>query len=106
MQVQFERTGGVAGIRTGATINVESLSPEDAQHLYELIDVASFFELPAEIIGPSQGADSFLYTLTVEMEGRRHTVRTSEASVPSVLRPLIAWLTNGARRARRVGGTP
>ncbi len=106
MQVQWERTGGFAGMRMAATIDSESLSEEEARQLRDLIERAGFFELPEEIGGPAEGADRFLYTFTVEMEGRRHTVRTSEAAAPPGLRSLIRWLTNAARKGRRSGGAP
>ena len=69
--------------------------------LRELVEAAGFFELPEELAGPGGGADRFLYTLTVEMDGRRHTVRTAEAAAPAALRSLIRWLTNTARARRR-----
>ncbi|MFQ5916035.1 MAG: protealysin inhibitor emfourin [Nitrospinota bacterium] len=106
LRVQWERTGGFAGMRMAATIDSEALSQEEARRLRELVEAAGFFELPEEIAGPAEGADRFLYTLTVEMEGRRHTVRTSEAAAPPGLRSLIRWLTNAARKGRRSGGAP
>jgi len=104
LQVHFERTGGFAGMRLAATIDAASLSPEEARQLRELVDAAGFFELPAEIGGATRGADRFLYTLTVEVEGQQHTVRTSDAAAPAALRSLIDWLTNSVRQARRSSG--
>ncbi len=106
MRIHFERTGGFAGMGMAATIDTGSLSQEEAAQLRDLVEAAGFFDLPAEVTGPERGADRFLYRLTVEMEGRRHTVRTSDAAVPAALRPLIDWLTKAARKARRSGGTP
>ncbi len=106
MRIQWERTGGFAGMHMAATIDSESLSREDARQLRELIEAAGFFELPEEMAGPAGlgGADRFLYTLTVEMEGRRHTIHTSEAAAPPEVRSLILWLTRAARQAKRSGG--
>lgn len=106
MQVQWERTGGFAGMRMTATVDSESLSEEEARELRALVGQARFFELPEEIGGPAEGADRFIYILTVEMEGRRHSVRTSEATAPPELRSLIRWLTNAARKGRRSGRAP
>ena len=107
MRVEWERTGGFAGIRMAATIDSESLSREDASQLRELVEAAGFFDLPEKIGGPDAGgADRFLYTIVVETEGLRHTVHTSEAAAPPALRSLIQWLTNVARKARRGGGSP
>jgi hypothetical protein len=108
LRIQWERTGGFAGMRIAATMDSESLSLEHARQLRELIEAAGFFELPEEMAGPVGlgGADRFLYTLTVEMEGRRHTVHTSEAAAPPEVRSLILWLTRAARKAKRSGGAP
>jgi len=105
LRVDWERTGGFAGMRMAATMDSESLSEGEADRLRELVEAAGFFELPEEMVGPG-GADRFLYTLTVEMEGRRHTVHTSEAAAPPGLRSLIRWLTIAARKGRQKGGQP
>ena len=101
LKIQWERTGGFAGMRMEGSIDSESLSDEEARRLHELVEAAGFFALPEEFAGPAGGADRFLYTLTVEMDGRRHTVRTGEAAAPAALISLIGWLTNAARARRR-----
>ena len=100
MRIHFERTGGFAGMRMTAVVNTESLSPEEACDLREMLDTAGFFDLPAAITSPTPGADRFHYKLTVEAEGRRHTVDVGEAAVPETLRPLIQQLTAFARSSR------
>ena len=107
LHVEWERTGGFAGIRMAATVDTESLSREDADQLRALVEAAGFFDLLETIGGPEAGgADRFLYTVVVETEGVRHTVHTSEAAAPPALRSLIRWLTNVARRGRQGGGAP
>ena len=100
MRIQLERTGGVAGVRMAATIDSESLPEEEARQLGEVVDGAGFFDLPTEIAGSAPGADRFLYTLTVETEGRRHTVHAGETAASPELRSLSQWLTNSIRTAR------
>jgi hypothetical protein len=107
LRVKLERTGGIAGMRMAATIDSESLSHEEASRLRELVEAAGFFNLPEKIGDPdAPGADQFLYTVAVEMEGLRHTVHTGDAAAPPALRLLIRWLTNVARKGRRSGGSP
>ena len=101
MKVQWERTGGFSGMRMAGSIDSRSLSDADARRLHELVEAAGFFELPEELSGPAGGADRFLYTLTVEIDGRRHTVSTGEAAAPAALKSLIGWLTKAARAKRR-----
>ncbi|MDC4202818.1 MAG: hypothetical protein MPW14_13580 [Candidatus Manganitrophus sp.] len=96
-EIRFERSGGVAGIRTISTIHSESLPEEERNHLRSLIDRSGFFGLPEEIIGPPR-PDQFLYTITVAVDGREHTVRTTETAAPEQLRLLIEWLNEAAKR--------
>lgn len=97
-QVRFERSGGVAGMRTTSTIDSESLPEAEKKRLRSLIDRAGFFGLPEEIIGPPR-PDQFLYTITVAIDGQQHTVRTSDTAAPEQLKPLIEWLNEAARRS-------
>ncbi|MGH7548131.1 MAG: protealysin inhibitor emfourin [Gemmatimonadales bacterium] len=104
MNISFERSGGVAGMRVTAAINSDTLPDAEASELKQLVDRAGFFDLPASS-GPSGGADQFVYRVTIETEGRRHTVETTDAAAPPALQPLLAWLHQAARRSRR-GGAP
>ena len=104
MQIQFERSGGVTGIGLTVTIDTASLSAEEARELGGLVEAAGFFTLLLENASPAPGNDRFLYIVTVEMEGRRHTVRTGDGAVPTSLKPLIDWLHLAARKAQRRKG--
>jgi hypothetical protein len=97
-RVRFERSGGVAGSRRISIIDSESLPEEERKRLRSLIDRAGFFGLPEEIIGPPR-PDQFLYTITVEIDGKIHTVRTTDTAAPEPLKPLIEWLNETARKA-------
>jgi hypothetical protein len=97
MQIHFERTGGFAGLRLTTTLNSATLSPEDAHKLQELIDQAEFFALPPVLTAKTPGADRFQYKLTVETQGRQHTVEVDEGAAPATLRPLLNWLTTAAK---------
>lgn len=107
LRVQWERTGGFAGMRMATTMDTRSLPDEKADELRALVEAAGFFELPETIDGPDTGgADRFRYTISVETDGQRHTVHTGEAAAPPALRSLIQWLTNDARKGRQRGGLP
>ena len=101
MRIQFDRTGGFAGLRMAATLETESLPPDEAQSLLDLVKAARFFDLPAVIEPPPAGADQFKYKLTIEAEGRRHTVEMGDASAPETLQPLLRRLTVLARSPRQ-----
>ena len=106
MKIQFERTGGIAGMVMTAVIDSEALSREEAREVRELVVDAGFFDLPAEIAGETEGKDLFLFRLTIDYEGRRHSVTTSQEAAPPSLLPLLQWLTKAARRAQRGKRTP
>jgi hypothetical protein len=97
MQIDFERTGGFAGMRLAATIDTATLPPDQADTLSGLIGDAHFFDLPAKIPAPANVADQFNYRVTIEAAGKRHTVAVSEASASPELQALLQQLTLLAR---------
>ncbi len=100
MRIEFERSGGFAGLRISTTVESDSLAEEQADELCQLVEDAGFFELPAEITGPAAQPDQFVYQLTVETEEQRHTVRVENTTPPPRLQPLLDWLSRAARRGR------
>lgn len=89
MNISYRRTGGFAGMVMSFDIATDKLPSEEAQELHDLVEVAGFFELPAEIESPVPGADQFEYLLTVESNEQQHTVKVGDAAVPENLWPLI-----------------
>lgn len=94
MRITYERTGGFAGITRKKTVDTATLPPNEANELPRLVEVADLFNLPAQIPAPNSQSDRFQYRLTVEDNGKQHTVIVSEAALPGTLRPLIEWLNN------------
>lgn len=99
MQIQFERSGGFAGLRLAHSVSSEALPAEDGKKLKELVEGARFFELPATIRATEPGADRFQYKISVEAEQGKHTVQVDEAAVPAQLQPLLSWLKTAARKS-------
>jgi hypothetical protein len=97
-QIQFERSGGLAGIRLTHSVSSEALPAEEENKLAELIEAARFFELPAVMRAAEPSADRFQYKISVETEQGKHTVQVDEAAVPAQLQPLLGWLKTAARR--------
>ena len=61
-----------------------------------MVQEAGFFELPAVIAASSRGADRFQYNLTVEDNGKRHSVEIHETdTLPAPLK--LLHLTEIAR---------
>ena len=101
MRVEFKRSGGFTGMHINTTIDTETLSSEQAKELESLIVAASFFELPAKTNIPPKNADRFIYRISIESEGKKHTVETDDEIAPDSLRPLLRRLTVLARSGSR-----
>ncbi|OUL23652.1 hypothetical protein BV372_29710 [Nostoc sp. T09] len=99
MRISFERTGGFAGISKKTTVDTATLPPNEANELPRLVEAAGLFNLPEKITSPNPQVDRFQYKLTVEDQGKQHTVTVSEAALPGTLRPLIEWLNQVARHS-------
>lgn len=98
MRIYFERSGGFMGMRVETTIDTSTLPDEEAQVLHEMLDAASFFQLPEDLTTASGGADQFQYKLIVESEDQEpHTVRLGDVSAPPEIQPLLRKLTMMAR---------
>jgi hypothetical protein len=98
MQIQFERSGGFAGISQKYSASDDNLGDEDRRKLADLIASAHFFDQPAEIRRTTPGADQFQYRIAVDANGRSHEVVADEGAVPAELKPLIGWLQAAARK--------
>lgn len=100
MRIEFVRTGGFAGLRLAATIDSDSLPPEEVQQLQEALDSARFFTLPPQLYGEDEGMDRFQYEITVSDGERQHTVQAGDASLPESVQPLVHKLERLARTRR------
>jgi hypothetical protein len=92
IRVTFETTGGFGGLTTTKTIDSDKLPPEQANRLRQQVDASNFFNLPATIAYSGPARDFFQYRLTVESEGKKHTIVVDEPAAPSELKPLLLWL--------------
>ncbi len=101
MRIQFERTGGFAGIRLACTIDTDLLSAEEAQQVNRLVQAAKLFDQPEQSTDARQTADQFQYKLVIESQGQEKVIRTTETAAPEELEPLLEWLTERARRTAR-----
>jgi len=90
--IDLVRSGGMAGLSLGASVDVSSLGPEAASAVSDAlarVDVGALARQPPAV--PS-GPDRFQYDLTVTSAGASLSVSLQEADVPADLRPLIKAL--------------
>jgi hypothetical protein len=91
MHITVERSGGFTGIPLTKILDSASLPPQEATNLQQMMTAADFFALPSTIPSTPQ-PDRFQYRITVEQEGRRHSVTVGETAVPAGMKPLLNWL--------------
>ena len=89
-------------MRLAATLDSESLLPEEADRLRRLIAAASFFDQPSSRQSPIRRVDRFQYQVTIEEGDRLKKVELDESSVPETLQPLLDYLVDLARKAQKV----
>ena len=97
-RIKFERTGGFAGIRFAADLELDELPKDQAQHILELLDDLDFTNLPEEMLGSQQVADGFVYSITVISEKQEYTVTTTDTAAPDKMEPLLNLLTQATRQ--------
>ncbi|MBI2852871.1 MAG: hypothetical protein HYX84_07210 [Chloroflexi bacterium] len=98
MKVSLERTGGFTGMRVSVVVDTDSLSPEEAAHLRDLVRSAGVLTMQAP--APSEGRpDQFSYRLTIAEGDRGREIFVREPNIPTKLRPLLEWLV---RRSRKI----
>lgn len=109
MRIELKREGGPAyfpGLARPRVVDLTSLPPEQAEALRHSVQTARFFELPPIVGTLAPGAaDARRFTLTVEEEGRRHTVQFIEPVEDPRLHDLLEQVTK-AERAQRRGAQP
>ena len=100
MKIDFERTGGFAGMRMAVLIDVDSLPDQEAQALRNLVKNADFFNFSDTRPGKAV-PDSFQYRISIEDNQQKRTVEIGEMSLPDALRPLVDDLNQRARSQQR-----
>lgn len=97
MRITFERTGGFMGRKVSLILELDELPSDQAGTLSRLLDEANFFAIEEIPSAPGPARDEFHYLITVETRDAKHTVRTTDATMPASLRPLIEELSQLAR---------
>jgi hypothetical protein len=100
-RIKFERTGGFAGIRLAADIEVNEL-PEDEKHkILELLDEVDFDELPEKLSKKMPIPDEFVYSITVVSDTKEYNVLAGESSMPDDMQPLLEILGGITKKQMR-----
>jgi hypothetical protein len=96
MHIVLTTEGGLAffpGLSRPDVIDSHDLSAAEAAELERLLDSAHFFELPEDSRALHHGAaDHRQYTISVENQNRRHTVRLADPVENPQLQALLNFL--------------
>ncbi len=91
-KITFNRSGGFIGRGTRFELNLNNLPISAVRNITRLVEEARFFDLPESLIKSFQ-PDEYQYTITVDAGITNHTVRTTDSTMPSSLRPLVKELS-------------
>ena len=103
-KVKFERTGGFAGIRLAAEIEMEDLPDDEKHEIINIIDGSDFEDLPKKFAGKAPLPDGFVYDIKVYSREDEYHVLADESSLPDDLQPLIEILERTAKKQMRNKG--
>ncbi|MCC2664535.1 MAG: hypothetical protein K0S35_2457 [Geminicoccaceae bacterium] len=112
MRVTIATEGGIAhfpGLAKPVTIEPDELDPGAAARLGKAVQAARFFDQPPQVGRPKRGAADYRqHTVTVERDGRQHTVRILEPIDDPALQELVRLLQAEVReqRAKARGSSP
>lgn len=89
MKIEVRRSGGFAGLTTTFLVEEKFVTPVEVSQLEELVNKARFFDLSSKAPSRKHGADYYTYDITIEMNGKRHTVKTTDITISKSLRSMI-----------------
>src|SRR2546428_11651518 len=88
--------GGIAyfpGLSKPILIDSDKLPREESDELKRLVNATHFFDLPPVVGSPPPGAADYRqYTITIEDEGKQHTVRLTDPIEDPHLHALLTHL--------------
>ena len=94
MHIEFECSGGYAGLRLAYQVEIETLSAAEAEKLKHLIEAAKVFDLNQKEISQKFNPipDDFSCRLTLSTAEQKKILSFNELNAPENLRRLSAHL--------------
>ena len=100
-RIKYERTGGFAGIRIVADVELRDLPEDQASALRGLLNNLDFAKLPERLVSRQPMPDGFTYVITAEGKGWGHTVTADDSATDEKFGELLQLLTTIARSKMR-----
>ncbi|MBK9927885.1 MAG: hypothetical protein IPP66_21645 [Anaerolineales bacterium] len=99
--IKFERTGGFAGIRLAADIELDKLPEDQKREILDLLDEMDFDDLPEKLEDKKSIPDEFIYSIVVVSSKKEYKVVGGTSVMPDKMTPLIEILEQFAKRQAR-----
>jgi hypothetical protein len=102
VEIEFERSGGFAGIVLRSTLNTDKLIPEDRQQIESLISKSAFFSLKSDTntdsvsAGGRRPADYLTYKITIRDGKKIQSVQTTDLTKNIELKKFVDYLSKKA----------
>jgi hypothetical protein len=96
--IEFERSGGFAGVSFRADVDSSKLPAPEAAELERLADAVDFSRERSEQPGLP---DAFQYHLVAEHDHERHELILGESQLDPPLKALVTWLMERARSPKQ-----
>ena len=91
--INLQRSGGLFYSPINYTIESNMLSTEEANKLRNLISNSSFYNLKNESLLSTNGADMYVYKITIENKGKSQSlVNITDLSISKELNNLISFV--------------
>jgi len=95
VRLQFKMDGRTAyfpGLSKPITIDSDELPKQESDELKRLVNATRFFDLPTVTGSPSPGAADYRqYTITIQDDGKQHTVRLTDPIEDLHLQALLTY---------------
>ena len=100
LQVRYVQTGGLAGLRMVAEVDVDALSADQSLRLRNLVDAAVAAQ-PAPVVENPRLRDGFHHEIVVQRGAETVHIVVRDPAVPDAVGALIAELAPLAKPQRK-----
>ncbi len=96
LQIEFQRSGGFAGLTMGTTVDTAELPTAEAREFERLVDCVETSGAGGS--APAGKPDRFQYDLTIKRHGQTRRFRLAEQELTPEGRELVKLLVERARK--------
>lgn len=90
MKIQFQQSGGFAGLSRGCQIDTQFLSSDEVTQLQSLVKQSGILQFQSQ--STPNAADLFNYEIFIETDGNTYRISGDENTWPQSAKPLLEYL--------------